>query len=165
MPKEILEYFKKKKAEYGAKLAASGVRVLKEYGDGGKMYYHGGKHNEISGSPNVPGFSMKSTDTQAGFDVKNQSPIMQTENQLYYNGLPVSMREAKLIFDEATEGQQNMGSFGDLVSDIDRQRYLDSINLYDAPGQRRVSQDVARRKASSDAGTQALLQRLAQYMR
>lgn len=163
MPKELLEYFKKKQAKeamYGAKLAEAGMKVLKDYGMGGKYYEDSGKNGEI------PGLDVKSKPTMIGFDVEAQRPIMGEATQIYIDGLPVSGREAAAFINEKSEGMEGQGgvSVPDALMAAQQRRARETKGRdYMGPGMYRVTAEQDLQRAQKAAGANALLKRLQEY--
>ena len=163
MPKELLEYFKKKQAKeamYGAKLAEAGMKVLKDYGMGGKYYKDSGKNGEI------PGLDVKSKPVMIGFDVEAQKPIMDTAQQIYIDGLPVSGREAAAFINEKSEGMEGQGgvSVPDALMAAQQRRTREmSGRDYLGGNMFRTTAEEELQRAQKAAGTNALLKRLQEY--
>lgn len=150
-------YFKSNNAEYGSKLAEMGMKVMKDYGMGGKMYDNGGE---------VPGVDKTSRETQIGFDVEGQKPIMGDADQIFIDGLPVSGKELKAYLEEMSEGMKGQGGMGvaDALMAIDarRKREMGGRDRL-GPGMYRPTSNEELASAQKAAGVKALMDRLDSY--
>jgi len=136
-----------------------GMNVVKDYGMGGKMYGHG-RLGE------VPGVDRTSRETQIGFDVDRQKPIMGDTDQIFIDGLPVSGKELKAYLDkmnEGIEGQGGMGVADALVAADARRRREVTGRERMGPGMYRQTAHDELASAQKAAGVKALMRRLGSY--
>jgi hypothetical protein len=141
MPKELLDYFKSKEAEYGMKVMRNGGET--------------------------PGLDVKSRKTQVGFDVERQEPIMDEALQIYIDGLPVSAKEALAFMKEGAEGMEGQvsSSLGDAMEAAIARRMseMQGGRGYMGPGIYRPTAEQELDMAQRAAGVDALMERLASY--
>jgi|11BtaG_2_1085332.scaffolds.fasta_scaffold10171_3 hypothetical protein len=153
----VNEYGMGGKNMYKGKLAEMGMKVMKDYGMGGKMYDNGGE---------VPGVDKTSRDTQIGFNVEGQRPIMGDADQIFIDGLPVSGKELKAYLEEMSEGMKGQGGMGvaDALMAIDarRKREMHGRDRL-GPGMYRPTSNEELASAQKAAGVKALMDRLDSY--
>ena len=127
---------------------------------GGKYYKDSGKNGEI------PGLDVKSKPVMIGFDVEAQKPIMDTAQQIYIDGLPVSGREAAAFINEKSEGMEGQGgvSVPDALMAAQQRRTREmSGRDYLGGNMFRTTAEEELQRAQKAAGTNALLKRLQEY--
>lgn len=130
----------------------------KSQGYGGKVMQDGGE---------TPGLDVKTRNTQVGFDVERQEPIMDDASQIYIEGLPVSAKEALAFMKERAEGMEGQvsSSLGDAIEAAIMRRMSEAKGgrEYMGPGIYRPTAEQELDRDQRSAGVEALMKRLGEY--